>query len=69
MAHTSPVLGRSLSRDGRPNAEPAAGAPAVPPSGTVRCVSKWKQCRAVATGYGKRDCIFNQTLTATVIIS
>lgn len=62
---------RRRARAGRasPTQSPAAGAPAVPPSGAARCVSKWKQCRAVATRYGKRDYIFNETLTATAIIS
>ncbi|MEU8893555.1 IS5/IS1182 family transposase, partial [Streptomyces sp. NPDC048442] len=34
-----------------------------------RCISKWKQFRAVASRYDKRDYIFNGTLTvaATVI--
>lgn len=32
-----------------------------------RCVNKWKQFRAVATRYDKRDYIFNGTLTVTAI--
>jgi transposase len=37
-------------------------------SAAERCVNKWKQYRAVATRYDKRDYIFNGTLTATAII-
>ncbi|OKI03456.1 transposase [Streptomyces sp. CB02923] len=33
-----------------------------------RCVSKWKQFRAVATRYDKRAYIFDGTLTATAIV-
>jgi transposase len=37
-------------------------------SAAERCVNKWKQYRAVATRYDKRDYIFNGTLTVTAII-
>lgn len=37
-------------------------------SAVERCVSKWKQYRAVASRYDKRDYIFNGTLTVTAII-
>lgn len=37
-------------------------------SAAERCVSKWKQNRAVATRYDKRDYIFNGTLTVTAIM-
>ncbi|MEU6357881.1 IS5 family transposase [Streptomyces sp. NPDC047072] len=37
-------------------------------SAVERCVSKWKQFRAVATRYDKRDYIFNGTLTAAAIV-
>ncbi|MEW2239920.1 IS5 family transposase [Streptomyces sp. NPDC026666] len=33
-----------------------------------RCVNKWKQFRAVATRYDKRDYVFNGTLTVTAIV-
>jgi transposase len=33
-----------------------------------RCVNKWKQFRAVATRYDKRDYIFNGTLTVTAVV-
>lgn len=33
-----------------------------------RCINKWKQFRAVATRYDKRDYIFNGTLTVTAIV-
>ncbi|GAA2116667.1 hypothetical protein GCM10009802_17250 [Streptomyces synnematoformans] len=33
-----------------------------------RCVSKWKQFRAVASRYDKRDYIVNGTLTVTAIV-
>ncbi|GAA3827614.1 transposase [Streptomyces phyllanthi] len=33
-----------------------------------RCVNKWKQFRAVATRYDKRDYIFNGTPTVTAIV-
>nr|WP_252991145.1 IS5 family transposase [Streptomyces viridosporus] len=33
-----------------------------------RCVNKWKQFRAVATRYDKRDHIFNGTLTVTAVV-
>ncbi|WP_406510733.1 IS5 family transposase [Streptomyces sp. NBC_00212] len=36
-------------------------------SAAERCVSKWKQFRAVASRYDKRDYIFNGTLTVTAI--
>lgn len=36
-------------------------------SAVERCVNKWKQYRAVATRYDKRDYIFNGTLTVTAI--
>ena len=31
-----------------------------------RCVNKWKQNRAVATRYDKRDYVFNGTLTVVM---
>ncbi|MBQ0850370.1 IS5 family transposase [Streptomyces sp. BH-SS-21] len=37
-------------------------------SAVERCVSKWKQFRAVASRYDKRDYIFNGTLTITAIV-
>lgn len=37
-------------------------------SAAERCVSKWKQYRAVATRYDKRDYIFNGTLTVAAIV-
>ena len=37
-------------------------------SAAERCVNKWKQYRAVATRYDKRDYIFNGTLTVTAVI-
>jgi transposase len=37
-------------------------------SAVERCVNKWKQFRAVATRYDKRDYIFNGTLTVTAIV-
>jgi hypothetical protein len=37
-------------------------------SAVERCVNKWKQARAVATRYDKRDYIFNGTLTVTAIM-
>ncbi|SMQ13747.1 Transposase DDE domain-containing protein [Streptomyces sp. Ag82_O1-12] len=37
-------------------------------SAVERCVNKWKQFRAVATRYDKRDYIFNGTLNVTVIV-
>ncbi|MFI1628151.1 IS5 family transposase [Streptomyces noursei] len=37
-------------------------------SAVERCVNKWKQHRAVATRYDKRDYIFNGTLTVAAII-
>jgi transposase len=33
-----------------------------------RCISKWKQFRAVASRYDKRDYIFNGTLTVAAIV-
>lgn len=33
-----------------------------------RCVSKWKQYRAVATRFDKRDYLFNGTLTVAAIV-
>ncbi|WP_425424737.1 IS5 family transposase [Streptomyces aurantiacus] len=33
-----------------------------------RCVNKWKQFRAVATRYDKRDYIFNGTLAVTAVV-
>ncbi|WP_371239320.1 IS5 family transposase [Streptomyces pimonensis] len=36
-------------------------------SAVERCVSKWKQYRAVASRYDKRDYIFNGTLAVTAI--
>ncbi|WP_442816646.1 IS5 family transposase [Streptomyces sp. NBC_01304] len=36
-------------------------------SAVERCVSKWKQFRAVASRYDKRDYIFNGTLTVAAI--
>ncbi|MFG3260589.1 IS5 family transposase [Streptomyces sp. NPDC048172] len=37
-------------------------------SAVERCVSKWKQFRAVATRYDKRAYLFNGTLTVTAIV-
>ncbi|MGW2634261.1 IS5 family transposase [Streptomyces chattanoogensis] len=37
-------------------------------SAVERCVSKWKQYRAVASRYDKRDYIFNGTLTVAAIV-
>ncbi|GAB2894472.1 IS5 family transposase [Streptomyces deserti] len=37
-------------------------------SAVERCVSKWKQYRAVATRYDKPDYIFNGTLAVTAIV-
>ncbi|MGV9452671.1 IS5 family transposase [Streptomyces sp. NPDC003635] len=37
-------------------------------SAVERCVSKWKQFRAVATRYDKRDYIFNGTLAEAAIV-
>ncbi|KOV58061.1 transposase [Streptomyces sp. MMG1121] len=37
-------------------------------SAVERCVSKWKQYRAVASRYDKRDCIFNGTLAVAAIV-
>ena len=37
-------------------------------SAAERCVNKWKQYRAVATRYDKRDYIFNGTLTVAAIM-
>ncbi|MDJ1130580.1 transposase [Streptomyces iconiensis] len=37
-------------------------------SAAERCVSKWKQFRAVASPYDKRDYIFNGTLTAAAMV-
>ncbi|MCZ0993403.1 IS5 family transposase [Streptomyces noursei] len=37
-------------------------------SAVERCVSKWKQHRAVASRYDKRDYIFNGTLTVAAIV-
>ncbi|MGW7210038.1 IS5 family transposase [Streptomyces sp. NPDC054837] len=37
-------------------------------SAAERCISKWKQFRAVASRYDKRDYIFNGTLTIAAII-
>ncbi|WP_425428537.1 IS5 family transposase, partial [Streptomyces varsoviensis] len=37
-------------------------------SAVERCVSKWKQFRAVASRYDKRDYIYNGTLTCTAIV-
>ncbi|WP_425428700.1 IS5 family transposase, partial [Streptomyces yerevanensis] len=37
-------------------------------SAVERCVNKWKQYRAVATRYDKRDYIFNGTLTVTAVV-
>ncbi|MFD5704600.1 IS5 family transposase [Streptomyces lasiicapitis] len=37
-------------------------------SAAERCVSKWKQFRAVATRYDKRDYVFNGTLTVAAIV-
>ncbi len=37
-------------------------------SAAERCVNKWKQNRAVATRYDKRDYIFNGTLTVAAIM-
>lgn len=37
-------------------------------SAVERCVNKWKQFRAVATRYDKRDYIFNGTLAVTAIV-
>ncbi|MFJ9130954.1 IS5 family transposase [Streptomyces sp. NPDC102340] len=37
-------------------------------SAAERCVSKWKQFRAVASRYDKRDYIFNGTLTVAAIV-
>nr|WP_223190789.1 IS5 family transposase [Streptomyces sp. TRM68416] len=37
-------------------------------SAVERCVNKWKQFRAVATRYDKRDYIFNGTLTVTAVV-
>jgi transposase len=37
-------------------------------SAAERCVNKWKQYRAVATRYDKRDYIFNGTLTIAAIM-
>ena len=65
----SPGSRRAHAGRASPTQSPVAGAPAVPPSGTARCVSKWKQYRAVATRYDKRDYIFTGTLTATAILS
>lgn len=33
-----------------------------------RCISKWKQFRAVASRYDKRDYIFNGTLTVAALV-
>ena len=37
-------------------------------SAAERCVNKWKQFRAVATRYDKRDHVFTGTLTVTAIV-
>ncbi|MDQ0753034.1 transposase [Streptomyces africanus] len=37
-------------------------------SAVERCVSKWKQYRAVASRYDKRDYIFNGTLAVAAIV-
>jgi transposase len=37
-------------------------------SAAERCVNKWKQFRAVATRYDKRDYTFNGTLTVAAIV-
>lgn len=37
-------------------------------SAAERCVNKWKQYRAIATRYDKRDYIFNGTLTIAAIM-
>ena len=37
-------------------------------SAAERCVNKWKQYRAVATRYDKRDYVFNGTLTIAAIM-
>nr|WP_312874645.1 IS5 family transposase [Actinomadura litoris] len=37
-------------------------------SAVERCVSKWKQYRAVATRYDKRDYVYNGTLTIAAIM-
>jgi transposase len=37
-------------------------------SAAERCVNKWKQFRAVATRYDKRDYIFTGTLAAAAIV-
>jgi hypothetical protein len=43
--------------------------PSIGPSTAAeRCVSKWKQYRAVTTRYDKRDYIFNGTLTVAAIM-
>lgn len=38
-------------------------------SAAERCVNKWKQFRAVATRYDKRDHVFTGTLTVTAIVT
>ncbi|MDR7304529.1 transposase [Haloactinomyces albus] len=37
-------------------------------SAVERCVNKWKQYRAIATRYDKRDYLFNGTLTIAAIM-